>query len=152
MKNFRETIKAPTKEDKIKEMDNMFDKVVVCSFLLSQAEKDKYVNETKKVLSREEAFVTYELLRRVRILMELPRKSIELKKNIFEFLDINNNVINNKENLYKFVMAGVKDYEENKRKNPNIAWNLPIEKIMNKLKEQEKREDTETKIIEEMEN
>lgn len=152
MENFREIIKAPTKEDKIKEMDNMFDKVVMCSFLLSQAEQEKCINESKKVLTREEAFVTYELLRRLRILIEIQGKTVELKKSIFEFLDINNNAINNKENMYKFVMAGVKDYEESKRKDPNIIWKLPIEKIINKIKQQEKMENIKTAENKEMEN
>lgn len=148
MENFRETIKAPTKDEKIKAMEDMFCRVVMCSFLLSQADQEECIKGSKKVLSEEEAIVTYELLRRLRILIELPSKSILLKRKLFEFLDINNNAINNKENLYKFVAAGVKDYEENNRKQPTKTWNLQIEKIMKKIEEQEKKEQNEESIKE----
>ena len=148
MENFREAIKAPTKEEKIKAMEDMFYRVVMCSFLLSQADQEECIEGSKEVLSEEEATVTYELLKRLRLLIELSSKSIELKKRIFEFLDINNNAINNKENLYKFVMTGVKDYEENNRKKPGATWNLQIEKIMKRIEEQEKKKQNEESIKE----
>ena len=151
MENFREAIKVPTKEEKIKAMDDMFYRVVMCSFLLSQADQEGCIKNSKNILSEEEATVTYELLKRLRLLIELPSKSIELKKRIFEFLDINNNAINNKENLYKFIVAGVKDYEENNRKQPAKAWNLQIEKIMKRIEEQDKKKQNE-ESIKEMEN
>ena len=151
MENFREAIKAPTKEEKIKAMEDMFCRVVMCSFLLSQADQEECIEGSKEVLSEEEATVTYELLKRLRLLIELPSKSIGLKKRIFEFLDINNNAINNKENLYKFVMTGVKDYEENNRKKPATTWNLQIEKIMKRIEEQDKKKQNE-ESIKEMEN
>ena len=151
MENFREAIKAPTKEEKIKAMDDMFCRVVMCSFLLSQADQEECIKRSKRILSEEEAIVTYELLRRLRMLIELPSKSIVLKKKLFEFLDINNNAINNKENLYKFIVVGVKDYEENNRKQPAKDWNLQIEKIMKRVEEQDKKKQNE-ESIKEMEN
>lgn len=144
MGNFRENIKVPTKEEKIKTMSLMFTKIVVCSFILSQAEQEEYMEECRETLSHEEATVAYELFKKLRILLEMPYNSGKTKSTIFKFLDISNNNINNKENLYKFVMAGVKDYEESKRNNPKIAWNLQIEKVIKKMKEQEEKSNEKT--------
>lgn len=149
MGNFGETIKVPTKEKKIKAMSSMFTKIVMCSFILSQVEQKEYIEECKKNLSHEEATVTYELFKKLRIMLEMPYNSKEAKSSIFEFLDISNNSINNKENLYKFVMAGVKDYEESKRNNPNIAWNLTIEKIIKRIKDQEEKTNEKTEKCDE---
>lgn len=144
MGNFRETIKIPTKEEKIKIMSSMFTKQIMCSFILSQAEQEEYLKECQNILSYEEATVAHELFKKLRILLEMPSNYAGIKNNVFEFLDISNNEINNKENLYKFVMAGVKDYEESKRSNPKIAWKLVIEKIINRIKEQEEKSNEKT--------